>query len=471
MKISSWNIRGRNDPIKQQEVLEFLRLHQVDIMGVLDTRIKEKKAKKVIHNKFKACKVICNYNAHVNGRIWLVWKPTTVDIHPLIIHSQFIHCEVFHHATYTKFHLTMIYASNNARARDDLWHNLRTISTQVHKWILLGDFNVVRDVTERISNTPPNLADILDCNSCLLHCGVADITSTGCEMTWTNKQDIDTLVWSKLDRALTNVGSGNFSILLPLLSSFRRGIRSLPYSCYLSLRISISGSRFSFLNSLDKPPDYHDPVNEAWREPVQGSLIFTLFGKLKHVKKRLKALHKENFNQISQRVHTARDQLSDCQIAIHEDFSSTDLYEKERELMATYLALKAAESTILKQKAKLDHISYNDSSSKYFSARIHERQQNNLLAILKIKMEMRELSHPTSPIDVAFIQASPCVPEDDIAGLIKPIGADEIRAVVFSIGSDKSPVRWILFAFFKASRDIVGPDIRKAIQAYFKNGR
>ncbi|XP_074299237.1 uncharacterized protein LOC141630296 [Silene latifolia] len=359
-------------------------------MGVLETRIKEKKAKKVIHNKFKAFKVICNYNAHVNGRIWLVWKPTTVDIHPLIIHSQFIHCEVFHHATYTKFHLTMIYASNNARARDDLWHNLRTISTQVHKWILLGDFNVVRDVTERISNTPPNLADILDCNSCLLHCGVADITSTGCEMTWTNKQDIDTIVWSKLDRALTNV---EWQLQYPATSA-----------------------------------------------------VFLPAG-------RLKALHKENFNQISQRVHTDRDQLSDCRKAIHEDFSSTDLYEKERELMAPYLALKAAESTILKQKAKLDHISYNDSSSKYFSARIHERQQQQFIGHIKDKDGNERI-------------------EDDIAGLIKPIGADEIRASVFSIGSDKSPgPDGFSSAFFKASWDAVGPDYCKAIQAYFKNGR
>ncbi|XP_074299121.1 uncharacterized protein LOC141630151 [Silene latifolia] len=347
----------------QQEVLEFLRLHQVDIMGVLETRIKEKKAKKIIQNKFKAFKVICNYNAHVNGRIWLVWKPATVDIHPLIIHSQFIHCEVFHHATYTKFHLTMIYASNNARARDDLWHNLRTISTQVHKWVLLGDFNVVRDVRERISNTPPNLADILDWNSCLLHCGVADITSSGCEMTWTNKQDIDTFVWSKLDRALTNA---DWQLQYPATSAvfLPAGVSDHSPILVTVFEDKHSGSRFSFLHCWINHSDYHDLVNEAWREPVQGSLIFTLFGKLKHVKKRLKTLHKENFTKISQRVHTVRDQLSDCQKAIQEDFSSTDLYARERALMATYLALKNAESTILKQKAKLDHISYNDSSSK-----------------------------------------------------------------------------------------------------------
>ncbi|XP_074312723.1 uncharacterized protein LOC141648135 [Silene latifolia] len=383
MKISSWNIRGGNDPIKQQEVLDFLRLLQVDIMGVLETRIKEKKAKKVIKNKLKAFKVVCNYSTHDNGRIWLIWKPNNVNIHPLIIHSQFIHCEVFHHATCNKFHLTMVYASNHAIARDDLWTNLRAISTQVYKWILLGDFNVVRDVTERISNTPRNLADILDCNSCMLHFGVDDITSSGCEMTWTNKQDIDTLVWSKLDRALTNV---DWQLQYPATS-----VVFLPtgMSDHSPILVTVfedkhSGSRFSFLNCWVNHPTYHDLVNEVWKESVQGSLIFTLFGKLKNVKKRLKTLHKENFNQIAHRVQAARDQLYDCQKAIQGDFSSPDLYAKEKELMATYLALKAAESTILKQKAKLYHISYNDSSSKYFSVIIIERQQQQIIGHIKV---------------------------------------------------------------------------------------
>ncbi|XP_074296877.1 uncharacterized protein LOC141627534 [Silene latifolia] len=311
MKISSWNIRGGNDPIKQQEVLEFLRFHQVDIMGILETRIKEKKATKIIQNKFKAFKVICNYNAHVNGRIW------------------------------------------------------------VNKWVLLGDFNVVRDVSERISNTPPNLADILDCNSCHLHCGVADITSSGCEMTWTNKQDIDTLVWSKLDRALTNALPGNFIILLPLLLSSPLECPITPLFSLLVFEDKHSGSRFSFLNSLDPP------------------LVIMICKK-----------------------------LSLIIFLIMTPLLNTSLLEFKKD----------------NNKELISHIKDKDGNERIGLDSVAE-------GFIDYYQHLLGQSHPTCPIDVDFIQATLVCLEDDILGLIKPIENDEIRVFVFSIGSDKSPVR------------------------------
>ncbi|XP_074310236.1 uncharacterized protein LOC141646033 [Silene latifolia] len=84
----------------------------VDILGVLETRIKQGKAKKIIQSKFKDFQVVCNYSAHVNGRIWLIWKAASMTVIPLIIHDQFIHCEVTHHATCQNFQLTMVYSES-----------------------------------------------------------------------------------------------------------------------------------------------------------------------------------------------------------------------------------------------------------------------------------------------------------------------------------------------------------------------
>ncbi|XP_074293262.1 uncharacterized protein LOC141620238 [Silene latifolia] len=182
----------------------------------------------------------------------------------------------------------MVYASNNARVRDDLWTQLVSISGSVKACVLLGDFNVVRDVSERISNTPPTFADILDFNSCLLKCGVDDIRGTGCEMTWTNKQDIETLVWSKLDRALANT---DWLAMFPGLASSTVGLH----------------------------PNYQSTVKEAWLEPVTGSHIYKLFAKMKNVKARLITLHKRSFSKISQRVTTCNEELNACQQSIQDN--------------------------------------------------------------------------------------------------------------------------------------------------------
>ncbi|XP_074315059.1 uncharacterized protein LOC141651239 [Silene latifolia] len=391
------------------------------------------KQKKSFKNKFRAFNGVCNYDAHTNGRIWLTWRAATVTIVPLIIHGQFIHFEVTHHATCSKFHLTRVYASNNARVRVYLWTQLINISGSVKAWILLGDFNVVRDVSERISNTPPTLADILDFNSCLLKCGVDDISGTGCEMTWTNKQDIKTLVWSKLDRALANTEWLN---IFPGASAN-----------FLPLGIS-----------------YHSP--EAWLEPVNGSQIYKLFAKLKNVKTRLINLHKGSFSQISQRVKTCKDELTACQQNIQDNLFSPTLYDQERNLIQMYSKLRKAEANFLKQKAKFSHISYNDSSSKYFFARMHERKQQQIIGCITDRHGQAQIGLDN------FIQQGPCIQDDDLPILLKPIDSVEIKNAVFSIGSGKSPgPDGFSFEFFKSSWDTVGPDFCKAIQAYFRNGR
>ncbi|XP_074267094.1 uncharacterized protein LOC141590397 [Silene latifolia] len=336
MKISSWNIRGGNDPLKQQEVLDFIRNTQVDIFGILEARIKEKAAKTLIKQHYRNYNVVCNYAAHYNGQIWLIWRPAHVTVTILKIHSQFIHCEATHHATRHVFHLTMVYASNKARTRDDLWVNLQQISTQVQHWLILGDFNVVKDVSERVSSTPPNLGDILDFNSCILRCGVDDIYSTGCI-------------------------SDHSPVLVTVFEDKHVGYR------------------FSFLNSWVEHPDYHNLVSEAWQEPVAGSTMFKLFKKLKNVKGKLKKLHKENFTHMAQQIKDSKEALHHSQEQIQANLSNSELYDQERTLLANYTSLKQLESSIINKKAKIDHISYSDSSSKYFFARIQDRKQQQII--------------------------------------------------------------------------------------------
>ncbi|XP_074321237.1 uncharacterized protein LOC141657793 [Silene latifolia] len=150
-------------------------------------------------------------------------------------------------------------------------------------WLVLGDFNVVRDVSERVSSSPPDLADILDFNECLLNCQLDDINGSGCEFTWTNKQDDTTRVWSKLDRALANSS---------WLSNFpTTHVTFLPagVSDHSPVMVNVFDdppvkSRFSFLNCWIGHSKYKGIVAQAWQTYVQGSAMFRVFSKLKYVK-------------------------------------------------------------------------------------------------------------------------------------------------------------------------------------------
>ncbi|XP_074293269.1 uncharacterized protein LOC141620246 [Silene latifolia] len=283
MKICSWNIRGCNDPLKQQEITDFLWANKLDVLGVLETRIKEKNARKIIKSILNNYSVICNYDRYYNGRIWFIWNPITVTVIPLIYNAQFIHCALTHHATSQKLFITMA---------------LFSIKNTVTDWIVLGDFNVVRDVSERVNPTSPDLNDILDFNACLLNCHLEDVGGSGCEYTWSNKQDDSTRVWSKLDRALANPSW--FSHFPATYAVF------LPSGVY-----------------------DHSPVL-AWQHSVAGTVMYQIFDKLKHVKTSLRTLHKLRFRDFSSRVIEAKAALLACQQELQSCPLSQDLIHQER---------------------------------------------------------------------------------------------------------------------------------------------
>ncbi|XP_074301493.1 uncharacterized protein LOC141632887 [Silene latifolia] len=372
--------------------------NKLDILGVLETRVRENNAGKIIKKHFHSYK--------------------------------FIHCSVVHQATDHKFHMTMVYGSNDSKIRKDLWLALSSLHHTVTNWITLGDFNVVRDVSERLSSTPPDLEDILDFNECILDCQLEDIN-----------------------------GSATAAVFLPA------GIS-------------------------DHSPVL-DIVTKSWHTYVEGTAMFRIFGKLKHVKKGLLQLHKENFSNLSTRVTDARTALLNCQMELQHAPLSRALIETERMLLADYNSLKAAEISMLQQKAKIDNIKHGDCSSKYFFSKLQERQQQHIIGrisdingheriglsdvadgFMDYFKNLLGASSEVCPLDFEFIQQSSCVAEDAYSFLTQPVTVSEIKTALFSIGSDKSPSPdGFSTAFFKDSWDLIETDFCKAVLAFFKTGK
>ncbi|XP_074278155.1 uncharacterized protein LOC141601753 [Silene latifolia] len=371
----------------------------------------------------------------------------------------------------------MVYGSNDPKIREDLWTALSSIQHSVTSWVLLGDFNVIRDVSEKVSFIPPDLDDILAFNTCFLNCHLDDIRGSGCEYTWTNKQDDSTRTWSKLDRALANLDWFNqfpttYATFLPAgISDHSPVLVNVFDDPHLQ-------SRFSFLNCWTTHPSYRTLVTQAWQLTVQGNDMFKVFGKLKNVRASLYALHKQNYSDISTRVVAAKAALMDCQVILQSCPLSQDLILKEKQLLVDYSALKQAEMSFLKQRAKVDNIKHEDCSPKYFFSRLQERKNQQIIGRIVDRhgTERIGLSYvaegfvdyythllgsttPTSPLDATLIQQGSCVSPDDSASLIKPISLDEIKAALFSIGFDKSPgPDGFSSGFFKDSWELISSD-------------
>ncbi|XP_074270876.1 uncharacterized protein LOC141594786 [Silene latifolia] len=400
-----------------------------------------------------------------------------------------VHCKVLHHATGRNFYCSIVYGSNNADTRKRLWTAMECFASHVDKWAAMGDFNVIRQPTEKLSNTPPVLSNLLDFNSCLSNCELDDLSSYGCDFTWYNKQDATTRVYSKLDRILVNnARMQHFSQTTGQFLS--PGISDHSHVVLTFHDADAPKKQFKFLNCSMDHPEFHSIVAKCWVAHQKGNSMFRLMQKLKNVKQGLKQLQASHFADIETKVKEKREALSQCFHDLQKWPDSHDLLEKEKQLCTDIWQLKDIELMILAQRAKAHNIKYNDTCSKFFFAKIKERQQSQMIGEIKgvygtrhqglhsvgeafvdYYQQLLGEATPTTPISPDVLSNGACVKLEDYPSLLKPISRVEIKQSLFDIDSNKSPgLDGFSSGFFKAAWDIVGNDYCLAIEDFFKNG-
>ncbi|KAM7474108.1 hypothetical protein LguiB_021351 [Lonicera macranthoides] len=90
--------------------------------------------------------------------------------------------------------------------RNELWRDLRRffLTTECAPWIILGDFNVVRTVDERVGGVEPDQNEMADFNQCLMDIQVQDMCSKGLFFTWINHTGEGDCIFSRIYRVLQN---------------------------------------------------------------------------------------------------------------------------------------------------------------------------------------------------------------------------------------------------------------------------
>ncbi|XP_074301270.1 uncharacterized protein LOC141632641 [Silene latifolia] len=256
MIISSWNVRGMNDPLKQQEVLEFLKGNKVDC-GAVETHVKSHLAKVIYKRKFSFYSLATNYDSHPGGRIWLLWNPSTGKVMVLDSGAQFLHCTLLHYSSQKNILLTMAYAFNRAQDRYELWHKL-------------NDFNVSLSSDERVGCVLHD-REMQDFRDCLHSCVLEDHPYTVGVYTWHNNQ-VYSPKWAKLDRILVNPA---WFLQIPMSS-----VVFLPsgVSDHASILLTVSSAYnahkpFRYLNCWSLSPKFAESVSSGWVAPSSGSKI------------------------------------------------------------------------------------------------------------------------------------------------------------------------------------------------------
>lgn len=167
-------------------------------------------------------------------------------------------------------------------------------------WILGGDFNMIKSLSEKKGGTRIQSQDSLRFQSFTDIMKLVDITTSNGNFTWNNKRGGESQVASKLDRFMISedlmLNNKEISaIILPFGGSYH-------WPIYLEVQ-SIGTPRnrpFRFENIWLSHPDFNSNIAKWWAEDlnIQGTNMFLLQKILKHIKLKLKEWNKNEHGNI-----------------------------------------------------------------------------------------------------------------------------------------------------------------------------
>lgn len=304
MKCLSWNIRGFNDPQKLIELKKLLKEFKINIVGLLETKVKYRNFANFSKKFGTAWKWTHNYDYSSRGRIWLGWNSNDLIVDILMVTVQLIHCKVFIRAHNCEVLLTIVYGLHSIEARRPLWDDLVKVASN-QPWLVCGDFNAVLDVDDRISGADVTDYECRDFKLCLADAGLQEIATKGCRYTWNSKGDGVARISSKLDRGLVNMGWLNAfpnvfcSVLTPGVSDHS----PLFFDCWPEQ--GEGGRPFKFLNVIAEHEKFDLTVRGVWNEAASGRPMVKVWYKLKRLKQELKALQRREFGHVEDRIDHA----------------------------------------------------------------------------------------------------------------------------------------------------------------------
>ncbi|XP_074282714.1 uncharacterized protein LOC141607254 [Silene latifolia] len=301
-----------------------------------ETRVKTNNINKVKSGLGLNWQLIHNNDIKEGGRIWLLWNNSVYDVELLLKEEQLIHVKVTFIPKDFFWELTVVYGFNKLQERSDLWHTLTSLGNGMsNPWIVMGDFNNVLFMDERIGSTITT-AEVRGFQDCVDNCGLMDLASSGAFFTWNNKQEGEARVYSRIDRIMAND--------IWVLHGPEGSLSFLPEGLYDHSPCVMDlwkdnpkvKARFHYFNMWGKCEEFLVVVKKFWEVPIQGFTMFQLVKKLKLLKQPLKQMNKEYYRHIETTAHVAELLLHDLQRRVHAN--PFDLrFSEERQSAKTFL--------------------------------------------------------------------------------------------------------------------------------------
>ncbi|KAL2223963.1 UNVERIFIED_CONTAM: hypothetical protein Sindi_3018500, partial [Sesamum indicum] len=296
-------------------VKDIVAEFRLQFLGLLETRVRINNVSHIQAFLLPQWKWFVDYGSSGN-RIWIAWDENFIDVDVVECSTQFIHCHVNIRALHESIAITVIYGANELVERRVLWDSMETIAIQSADipWLVGGDFNTVRDLSEICGVSGDIRMAMEDFNTCIQNTGLLPLPMQGEWYTWHNCSAGPRNLWKRLDRMLIN----------------DRWMAQFPTSYYSSLTARTSdhspmvlsgdiqqqlGGMFRFDNYLALSPEFIPSVQQVWQHNIIGTPMYAVTRKLKALKPIFREQRRKK-GDLSHNVQLAKGFLEMAQVLV-----------------------------------------------------------------------------------------------------------------------------------------------------------
>ncbi|GKA81518.1 RNA-directed DNA polymerase, eukaryota [Tanacetum coccineum] len=420
-----------------------------------------------------------------SGGILCVWEANVFHKDFVSVSDNFIALYGTWIPTKSKVLMIVIYAPQSPALKRVLWDY---ISSLISRWngetVIMGDFNEVRSVDERLGSTF-NHSSARVFNNFISSSGLVEVKMEGYSFTWSLSSGKK---MSKLDRFLVSEG---ILLLFPSITAIclDRHLSDHRPIILNEIRTDYGPVPFRTYHSWFLIAGFDTMVENAWNSfsHSDSNSLIRFKKKLQDLKKIIRTWIKDKKSHHNGVLNTIKEDLIRIDKNLDSGVCSDETLSNRRDLMHRLHVLKQLEVNDFAQKAKIKWAVEGDENTKFFHGIINKRRSQ--LSIRGVFVdgdwrtdpeEVKEVFkehfatrfkqpvHDRLKLNISFPNR---LSNGQVEDLDRCVSRDEIRAAVWDCGENKSPgPDGYTFEFFRRYWNFIGPDFCSAVECFFSSG-